>query len=376
MALIAYGSLYPWHFHAVQLPADPLTILLNSWNFSFNRFYLRDILVNIAIYIPAGLTGELAFRRFRKPWLSLTGPVVICAALSATVEMTQLFVPSRTCSVVDLITNVFGSILGVILAVVIEDVFFDYRKQITPRVKTDRGALFLLAWWAGSLLFPLFPVLGTTLLRYKLGIFLRSPLIQPITFLSAALAWMAAGTLFRAAGFRPSRGFVGISVLLIPAQFFIVDRQPTPAALTGAILGTACFILLWPKRNVYGTTGWKILAWAFLVTIALRALAPFDFIDTGVPFSWIPFAGFLHMEWQTGVQVMAEKTFWYGTAIWLFVASGMRIRLATSLVAAVLMLLEIAQIYLPGHIAEITDPLWAIFVGWVLLVVSPDFFSA
>ncbi len=306
--------------------------------------------------------------------MSLAAPVLISAVWSALIEMTQLFVPSRDCSALDLLTNIAGSIVGVFFAILLEEVLLRNRAQIASsktRKRPDRAALALLACWVLWLLFPLFPVMGTYALRHKFHAFAISPIVEPVPFLSAALAWFAAGTLFRAGALRPARWLTAISVILIPAQFFIVDRQPAPAALAGAVVGAACFALFWQKRNQYGSLYWKILAWTFLAMIVIRGLAPFRFLPDAAPFSLIPFAGFLNMEWQPGIQEMAQKSFWYGTAIWLMRASGLTSRTAIALVAAVLLLIEIAQTHIPGHTAEITDPLWAIFAGWALTIIAP-----
>jgi hypothetical protein len=200
---------------------------------------------------------------------------------------------------------------------------------------------------------------------------MQSPIVDPVPLLSFAVAWFAAGSLFRAGALRPARRLTAISVILIPAQFFVIDRQPARAELAGAVAGAACFALFWQKRNIYGSVYWKILAWAFLTTIVVRGLAPFRFLPEPVPFSLIPFAGFLNMEWQAGIQEMAQKSFWYGTAIWLMRRSGLGSRTSIAVVAAVLLVIEIAQTHIPGRTAEITDPLWAIFAGWALGVIAP-----
>src|ERR1700676_4719121 len=66
VALIVYGSLYPWDFHSAQLAASPLWILLHSWPTQFDRFTARDTAINFVIYTPVGVLGLLALRqRFR-----------------------------------------------------------------------------------------------------------------------------------------------------------------------------------------------------------------------------------------------------------------------------------------------------------------------
>jgi hypothetical protein len=63
VALIVYGSLYPWDFHSTQLAANPLWVLIHSWPTRIDRFLLRDIAVNVLIYMPVGVFGFLALRQ-------------------------------------------------------------------------------------------------------------------------------------------------------------------------------------------------------------------------------------------------------------------------------------------------------------------------
>ena len=354
--MIAYGSLYPWHFVARELGHSPLWILFHSWSLRFDRFIFRDIVINVMLYVPAGITGHLAFRKFRRPWLAFAGPILIGAVWSASIEMIQLFDPPRDCSAIDLLNNIAGCGVGVLLAIVLENHFLPTGKP------PDRSALALLACWTVWLLFPLFPVLGRTVLLQKLSLFTQFATVDSVPFVSAVFCWFAVGSLFSAGGLRPVRRLLAISVLLIPAQFFMVDRQPVFAELLGAVGGAALFALLWRQRNTYQ----KPLAWAFLGLLVFRGCAPFTFVPAAEPFWWIPFQGFLSMDWQAGVQSIAEKFFWYGTAIWLMLATGMRVVVATAMVAAILLVIEVMQTHLPGRTAEITDPLLAIFGGFVL----------
>ena len=61
IALIVYGSLYPWEFHSTQLAASPLWVLIHSWPTGIDRFLFRDIAVNLSINMPVGVFGFLAF---------------------------------------------------------------------------------------------------------------------------------------------------------------------------------------------------------------------------------------------------------------------------------------------------------------------------
>jgi hypothetical protein len=108
-------------------------------------------------------------------------------------------------------------------------------------------------------------------------------------------------------------------------------------------------------------------AWSFAAVIVIRGLAPFHFASVSAPFTWTPFGGMLEADWQFAVLVMLEKIFWYTSAIWLL-AAVMRLRYAIAAIAGVLAAVEIAQVRLPDRVAESTDPILAVLMGFVLFI--------
>ncbi|HVV46532.1 MAG TPA: hypothetical protein VHC72_15065, partial [Bryobacteraceae bacterium] len=87
-------------------------------------------------------------------------------------------------------------------------------------------------------------------------------------------------------------------------------------------------------------------------------------------FSWIPFTGFLNMQWQQGIVIAAEKFFWYGTAVWLLRRARLPKPASLAVVAVLLLAIEIAQIHTTGHVAEITDPILGLVAGWSVFVLA------
>lgn len=84
-------------------------------DFSLDRSYVQDVLVNIAGFIPVGFFFCAYFsvkRRIRHPALTT---ILIGAALSLTIEILQSYIPVRDSSTTDVITNTLGTILGVML---------------------------------------------------------------------------------------------------------------------------------------------------------------------------------------------------------------------------------------------------------------------
>jgi VanZ family protein len=333
------------------------------------RYLVRDVIVNLALYIPLGFAGQLAFRQSRLPAFSIYGPVLLGLLLSIAMELTQLLVPTRDTSIADIVTNVIGSGIGVMLGLLFEAIISrnDWPSQIRDYTVADRAALVLAFCWASWLLFPLFPALRLFELSRKFAVFEHSRLIDPVPLLSAAASWYAAGLLLTAAGVRIPRVWFALTLLVIPVQFLIADRQPVPSLLLGAILGVALFVI-WHRAGAPS----KVEAWAFLAVIAVRGLAPFQFAAEPTPFNWVPFVPMLSGDWQSLAGVLLEKTFYYGTAIWLLRAAGLRLVRSVILTAAVLASIEIVQVHLPGRVPETTDPVLAILMGFVLAILSRE----
>ncbi len=352
--MVIYGSFYPWRFVQPNLPASPPWILLHAWDVEFTRRFIADVVINWALYVPVGMAGHLAFLR-RGRVASMLAPVVIGTVLSASIEMTQLYVPGRACSAIDLVDNIFGTIIGVALGLAFEDYAGRIHPAATLRRIPDRRALALLVCWAASLVFPLIPVLWLGVYRAKLVAISNSLLPAPIPFLLATATWFAAGELLKAANLP--RTLLSFSILFIPLQFAIITRQPTTADFLGAILGTILSQALPRLRTA--------IAPVLLALIFLRGLAPFQF-SAPRAFSWIPFGGFLNMDWEVGLRILFEKSFLYGTAVWLFSRTGRTLPVATAIVTAVLILIEILEVWLPGHVPEVTDPVLALLIAFGL----------
>jgi VanZ family protein len=113
---IVYGTMLPFDFSAsgamirsrlARLAERPLKGLGGSW---------ADVYSNILFFMPWGFL--LAIRRAGRGstwWFALALAMVSGACLSGAVEFVQLFSPERSPSVVDLITNTFGSVVGALI---------------------------------------------------------------------------------------------------------------------------------------------------------------------------------------------------------------------------------------------------------------------
>jgi VanZ family protein len=105
--------LIPSRFEVLQK-----TILVPPWkDFSLSRSYFMDILTNILGFIPFGFFFS-AFLCLKKPlstYRILLISVLLAGCISLSIELIQVYLPTRSSQLTDVITNISGAALGVIL---------------------------------------------------------------------------------------------------------------------------------------------------------------------------------------------------------------------------------------------------------------------
>jgi VanZ family protein len=117
---------YSANAHPVILPAifQPIQreFLIPPWkDVSYNRPDFSDIAINVLGFLPFGFCFFL-YRHARRPHRLLTNVwlvVFAAVAISLTIEIVQAWLPNRTSSLNDFITDTAGTLLGVALALAV-----------------------------------------------------------------------------------------------------------------------------------------------------------------------------------------------------------------------------------------------------------------
>jgi VanZ family protein len=363
IALIVYGSLYPWDFHSAQLTASPLWVLIHSWPTRIDRFLVRDIAVNVLLYLPVGVFGFLALRQTARTAFAVTVTVLIALVLSSTIEMTQLFDDTRDCNAFDVVCNVGGTVLGVALG----SLYQQWLKGAVARAERAKllhlsGAVLIFYTWLAYQTFPLFPVLSRMRLAEKFHDLFTEMSVSSLETFTYFVEWLVVAQLLEAVlGAERTRRVFPLLLLVLPARLLIAGRTVTWSELVGAALAYICSYFLSGYQ-------WRTALVAGLIVslLILRGLAPYHWSTVSNPFSWIPFSGFLAADQELGLLTFLQKCFWYGSAVWLLRAPGWRLARAAVAVAMLLGVIEVIQIHLPGRVAEITDPLLALMLAGTL----------
>ena len=348
--IVVYGSLYPWHFAFAGRP-EPVSLLLHSWPAEWSRFLLRDIVINVLLYVPVGAVACLALRP-RWPRAALAAAIAFGGALSLSMELLQDYVPGRTTSLSDLATNTLGTAVGAGLA-------WAFAHRIEPLLRTHArraspGGALLVACWGGYQLYPFFLIFSTTHLRQALLELIVTHAFSPVGAWAAAAEWFAAALALEAVLGRLRGSWLAVAMLALGLRIFLPSRSVTLDEIAGAALALLAWEIL-PARNRL-----RIAVWMALSAILLAELAPFHFTAHAAPFSWVPLGATLENERWGAVVILLRKAFFYGSAVWLLVRSGVRYPVAGGALAIALFALELVQCHLPGRTPEITDALIAL----------------
>lgn len=363
--LIVYGSLYPWRFDFSRGHAGALWILLHAWPRVWNRFIWRDAGVNVAIYAPFGAAAFRSLaRRMGAAW-AMPAAVLLGAALSASMEMLQVYVPGRDCSLLDLATNTAGAAAGA-LAFAVWRADVERRPangQWIPR-RPYTGAILLLAFWAGFQWYPFFPSLGRTALGAAVSAVFHGHPIQPVEVFASAAEWFAAAVLLETCWPGIPWLWMALAMAGCMGRLLIHGRILAAGEVIGAALALWFWLMSRERRR-------PVLASGMLgVAILLREFAPFRFVHSPAPFWWIPLAASMTAERQAALIVLLRKLFDYGAVLWLFQRRGVPYRISGPALAAVLLLCEWAQRYIPGHTPESTDAVLAALMACLLAILE------
>src|ERR1035438_221411 len=348
VAIVVYGSLYPWHFTFAGRP-EPLSVLLHSWPHEWDRFMLRDVVLNVLLYMPLGAVACLAWLP-RSPRPGAPAATAFGFALSLSMELLQNYVPGRVTSLSDLATNTLGAAAGAFLAVVFAPETIPYLYSQVRRASP--GAALLLACWGGYQLYPFFPILSSTRLRQAVHTLIVTRTLSPVSAWAAAAEWFAAALALEAV-FGPWRAswLAGAMLVALGLRVFMPSRSLAPEELAGAALALLAWEILPSKRRL------PVGVWMALSAILVVELAPFHFTRHAAPFSWVPLGATFENERWGALVILLRKAFLYGAAVWLLVRSGIRYPVAGGALAVALFILETVQRYLPGRTPEITDSL-------------------
>ncbi len=382
LSLLVYGALFPlsdwdWtlggleHFLALPWPTHVST---------------PDLLVNLLVFMPAGLL----LARVLTPLAGRFGAVFLatlaCAALTASIEYLQMFLPDRVASPVDMALNLAGGFAGATLAFVLRPqarlgrLLHALRERRVIQGRIGDLGLMVLALFALSQLTPLVPSFDIGNLRKgvsPLWQFLQDPAtFQPPQAAIYALQLTALALLMRSLlneARRSLRTFALFILIVLLLKVPVISRQLSAEAIAGYLAALACAPLL-GRSGVRG----MVLGAALLLIVAhaIDALRPGD-VAGGITqtINWIPFRA--HVSSLIGIAdilagawpflALSYLALRFGTPRPALVATGGGLAIAAGTFT-----LEWLQQDIPGRFPDITDVLMAT-TAWLIPWFAPGF---
>ena len=151
IAIIIYGSLYPFVFRQPVYGIGPARTLLESWRDKPSR---GDFIANMLFYMPLGFFAILAISNRIGGLLRIALVLATGTVLSTLMELAQYYDPGRVTSATDLYANVAGTALGAFGGHLAGA---DFRWPLLREIAANRVPALLLSAWAGYTLFPYVP---------------------------------------------------------------------------------------------------------------------------------------------------------------------------------------------------------------------------
>jgi VanZ family protein len=363
--LILYGSLFPFRFSSLR----HVDLWGNIGSLSLTRASRGDVVANVLLYGPLGLCLMLAWPA---QWTRLKGliwAVLLGALLSLFVELLQVHASSRVSSLTDLALNAAGAAIGAFAAIVYLAIGSTIRIPGLAAGRPDPVPVGLIALWLAFRLAPFVPTIDWQKYKDALEPLLLTPELAWFDVLRYLAGWLVVGYAVRQVWRRDCAlyALLVIAGLVLFGRVMVVGKTLSAsevAALFAGIPLAAVSIAISDRRRTL------VLAIMLIGVIVVSGLEPFELQMRAQTFSWVPFMNSLNNNLEVNYSALLEKCFWYSALIWLLMRRGLGVATAAFATAFLLALIELAQLWIPGRSAEITDPLLALGGGVLIAIVG------
>jgi VanZ family protein len=366
IALIAYGSLYPFNF-------EPAAVRGGLWEafkeLSWARAGRGDRISNVLLYVPLGfcvylwLSARLGFMR--------TAGVALALGLtvSLSIEIAQAYLSPRVPSLKDLALNVLGTGIGVVAGASWNGLSgllpIPSRSEAPQR---DPAAIAVVLLWIGWRLAPFIPRVDLGQLKGALR-----PLFDPHLQLAAVISYLCYWLVVGHALFSVTRRQVHVEALLILIAVVLMGRLLVghqgfiPSELAALLLVLPGMILL---DRIKSAPSQALLLCGLAAIVVVERLFPFDFVDNVgsfdalAPLHWAAAGLPIHSP------TVLQKLFVLAALWWLLRQLGATNRIAGVTLVLFVISIEFLQLWLPARKATVAEPLLAVAVALGMSLLS------
>jgi VanZ family protein len=357
LVLVTHGSVYPWHFEQPASLGDAVRRLFLEVHLWTGR---GDVVGNIVLFVPVGVLGKLMLDRSRiASALHVPALLAFGVPFALALQVVQIFVPSRDAAMSDVLWNTVGLLIGIVLA--------RMAVRATPALARLAGPLTypaaaMVGLWLAIELWPFVPTLDWQHVKDALKPLLIERRWTAFSMIEVALSVVVAGHFLRTARLRVAL-LAGLVMLAAFSKLFVSGQEISLSHAMGYVLGFALAVLAWrsPQRQVAGALIFAVLIW-----FTADELRPYTLAYRADTFHWIPFVAMLIGSLSANALALLWNLFWLGAVMVLATEMGARpVPFGVGITIWVL-ILELAQTWLPGRVADITPALMPAF--WIMLL--------
>ena len=351
LALIAYGSLYPFNFKPDAVDGGLLDALSRL---SWARAGRGDRIANVLLYLPAGFCLSLWLNSHCRRWVSVIVATLLGTLLSLSIEVAQVYLSPRVPSLIDLILNALGTLLGAAAGIAWRAMggwmHLPLRPEKTPR---DPGAALLICLWLAWRFAPFVPHFDLARLKAAL-----TPLFHPQVSLGVTWLYLtywlvisqACSALVSAS--RTLETLLLLIAVVMVGRLVVADQTFIPSELLALVVLLPILVFTMrlaarPKR--------MLLLVLISATFFAERLAPLDLtLPAALEFSF-------SVGWDTALTLpgLLNRIFLFGAVLWVIWHGGLSINLAAGIMFAMVIVTEIVRAWLPGPGGNIAEPLLA-----------------
>ncbi len=352
LALIAYGSLFPFNFKPVAVDGSVLDAVKRL---SWARAGRGDRIANVLLYLPAGFCLALWLNTYCRRRIAVPIATVLGTLLSLCIEVAQVYVSARVPSFTDLTLNSGGTLLGATAGITWRAMggwmHLPLRPEKPPR---DPGAALLICLWLAWRFAPFVPHFDLGRLKAAL-----TPLFHPQISISVTWLYLTYWLVISQAcsalvsSSRTLETLLSVIAVVLVGRLVVANQTFIPSELLALVLLLPILVFTTrlqarPKR--------MLLLVLISATFFAERLAP---LDLTLPASF----GFtFSMGWDTSLTLagLLNRIFLCGAVLWVIWHGGLSINLSAAIMLAMMILTEIVRACLPGPGGTITEPILAL----------------
>ena len=363
VALIAYGSLYPFNLKPDVLHDGVLEAVREL---SWARAGRSDRIANVLLYLPLGFCLLLWLERRLRRAAAVMLTVLFGSLLSLAIEVAQVYISSRVPSLMDLTLNALGTLVGATAGVAWNRIGgLMHLPNRVEKPHRDPSAALLCVLWLTWRLAPFVPHFDLGKLKSALV-----PLIHPHIEVSATLVFLTYWLVIaQALSTWVSRTHTLEALLVMMAavlvgRLVVANQAFVPSELLALIVLLPLVVLMY--RMTLGAKRLLLLG-AMLATFLFERLAPLSFGSRPAAFDFWPFMSLVRAGWIEGfVQIdftgLFASAFLFAAMLWTLRYAGTSFRLAAGILLGLVVTTEILQLWLPERTGSLTDPVIACLV--------------